>query len=101
MSGALLARRLAREGMMIYHISVAKTKIAVTVDAEILTRVDELVKQRAFANRSQAVEGALRDTIERVDRTRLAHACAQLDAYEEAAFADADLAGALDTWPAY
>ena len=92
---------MALTGMMIYHISVPKTKIAITVDSEILARVDELVQRREFANRSQAIEGALREKIARVNRTRLALACAQLDAHAEAAFADADLAGVVDTWPAY
>jgi len=78
-----------------------KTKVAVTVDAALLDRVDELVHKRRFANRSQAVERALAETLERLARTRLARECAKLDPREEKALAEEGLAGSLDTWPEY
>jgi metal-responsive CopG/Arc/MetJ family transcriptional regulator len=78
-----------------------KTKVAVTVDAALLERVDELVHQRRFANRSQAVERALAETLERQARTRLARESAKLDPREEKALADEGLGGSLDTWPEY
>ncbi len=78
-----------------------KTKVAVTVDAVLLDRVDELVTKRRFANRSQAVERALAEKLERLTRTRLARECAKLDPHEEKALADEGLAGSLDTWPEY
>lgn len=78
-----------------------KTKVAVTVDTALLHRVDELVLKRQFANRSQAVERALAETVERLARTRLARECAKLDPREEKALAEEGLAGSLDTWPEY
>jgi Arc/MetJ-type ribon-helix-helix transcriptional regulator len=78
-----------------------KTKVAVTVDAALLNRVDELVHKGRFANRSQAVERALAETLERLARTRLARECAKLDPREEKALADEGLGGSLDTWPEY
>ncbi len=78
-----------------------KTKVAVTVDAALLDRVDELVQKRRFANRSQAVERALAETLERLARTRLARECAKLDPREEKALAEEGLAGSLETWPEY
>ena len=89
---------------MVYHTpenAMPKTKVAVTVDADLLDRVDELVAARRFANRSQAVESALADTVARVDRVRLARECAKLDPREERALADEGLAGSHDTWPEY
>ena len=78
-----------------------KTKVAVTVDAELLDRVDDLVAAQRFANRSQAVERALEEAVSRIARTRLARECAKLDPREERALADEGLAGSKDTWPEY
>ncbi len=78
-----------------------KTKVAVTVDAALLERIDELVTKRRFASRSQAVERALAEKLERLARTRLARECAKLDPREEKALAEEGLAGSLDTWPEY
>jgi metal-responsive CopG/Arc/MetJ family transcriptional regulator len=63
---------------------VRSAKIAVTIDQELLTRLDRLVKERRFPNRSRAVREALRDKLERIDRSRLARECAKLDpAFEQ------------------
>lgn len=35
---------------------MGKTKIAITIDEKIVLRIDHLVKQEAFANRSQVIE---------------------------------------------
>ena len=78
-----------------------KTKVAVTVDADLLDRVDELVAARRFANRSQAVESALADTVARLARTRLARECTKVDPREEQALAEEGFAGSRDTWPEY
>lgn len=78
-----------------------KTKVAVTVDSGLLNRVDELVAARRFANRSQAFESALADTVARLARTRLARECAKLDRREEQALAEKGLAGSRDAWPEY
>ncbi|MBI4588478.1 MAG: ribbon-helix-helix protein, CopG family [Candidatus Rokubacteria bacterium] len=78
-----------------------KAKIAVTLDAKLLERLDELIASERFENRSQAIEKALADKLERLARTRLARECAKLDPKEERALAEEGLAGSLDTWPEY
>ena len=78
-----------------------KMKVAVTVDAALLERVDALVAARRFANRSQAVEAALADTVARAARTRLAHECAKVNPREEQALAEEGFSGSRDTWPEY
>jgi Arc/MetJ-type ribon-helix-helix transcriptional regulator len=90
--------------MMMYHTVenlMSKTKVAVTVDADLLDRVDELVAARHFANRSQAVQAALADTVARVARTRLARECGKLSPREERALAEEGFAGSRDAWPEY
>jgi metal-responsive CopG/Arc/MetJ family transcriptional regulator len=78
-----------------------KTKVALTLDAELLERVDELVAKRRFRNRSQAVEAALADKVQRLARTRLARESAKLNPKEEKRLADEGLVDALDSWPEY
>jgi metal-responsive CopG/Arc/MetJ family transcriptional regulator len=78
-----------------------KTKVAVTLDAELVDRVDELVARRRFRNRSQAIEAALADKIQRLARTRLARESANLNPREEKRLADEGLADDLLAWPEY
>ena len=78
-----------------------KTKVALTLDAELLKRVDELVAKQRFRNRSQAVEAALADKVQRLARTRLARESAKLNPREEKRLAEEGLADALETWPEY
>lgn len=80
---------------------MARAKVAITIDREILTRVDRLVKQQRFPNRSQAIEQALEEKLSRLERTRLARECAKLDPTEEIAWAEEGLSAELDEWPEY
>ena len=78
-----------------------KTKVALTLDAELVDRVDELVARRRFRNRSQAIESALADKIQRLARTRLARESAKLKPRDEKRLADEGLTDDLNTWPEY
>jgi len=78
-----------------------KTKVALTLDATLVNRVDDLVAKQRFRNRSQAVEAALAEKLERLARTRLARECAKLDPAEEQRLADEGLTPAGETWPEY
>lgn len=88
-------------GMILYHTTMPKTKVALTLDAELLEQVDELVAKQRFRNRSQAVEAALADKLHRLARTRLARESANLNPREEKRLADEGLADALESWPEY
>jgi metal-responsive CopG/Arc/MetJ family transcriptional regulator len=76
-------------------------KIAVTIDQSLLARLDRLVEEKQFANRSRAVQEAVRDKLERLGKGRLARECAKLDAREERALAEEGLEADLKTWPEY
>ena len=78
-----------------------KAKVALTLDAALLDRVDDLVSKQRFRNRSQAVEAALAEKLDRLARTRLAQECAKLDPAEEQRLADEGLAATGETWPEY
>jgi Arc/MetJ-type ribon-helix-helix transcriptional regulator len=78
-----------------------KTKVALTLDSELVEWVDELVDRRRFRNRSQAVESALADKLQRVARTRLARESAKLSPRDEKRLADEGLDYDLTSWPVY
>ena len=78
-----------------------KTKVALTLEADLIEQVDELVGRRRFRSRSQAVEAALADQLRRLARTRLATESAKLNPREEKSLADEGLAKDLTAWPEY
>jgi Arc/MetJ-type ribon-helix-helix transcriptional regulator len=86
---------------MIYYHTMAKAKVAVTIDARILEDLDALIAAERFPNRSQAIEAALADKIDRLRHTRLAREAAKLDPRHEQAEADEGLAMDAATWPQY
>jgi metal-responsive CopG/Arc/MetJ family transcriptional regulator len=74
-----------------------KTKVALTLDADLLEQVDALVAQQKFRNRSQAIEAAWADKLQRLARTRLAREAAKLNPAEEKRLAEEGLSDALDS----
>lgn len=80
---------------------MAKLKVAITLDADLLEQVDILVRERRFPNRSQAIERALAEKLERLRHTRLARECAKLDPAEDQRLADEGIAEDVKSWPAY
>lgn len=80
---------------------MAKSKIAVTLDERTLRRVDRLVKDARYPNRSQAIEAAVSAQLERIERRRLADECAKLDPAAERRMAEEGLGADADAWPEY
>lgn len=77
------------------------TKVAVTIDSELLAQLDQLVAQHVFPNRSKAVQEALQDKLRRMRRSRLARESAKLDPQAEQALAEEGMVRELKTWPEY
>ena len=78
-----------------------KTKIAIALDPEVLARLDRFVAEARLPSRSQAIEAAIAERLDRVEGTRLARECAKLDPDFERDLAEEGLAGELAEWPAY
>ncbi len=76
-------------------------KVAITIDEELLRRVDLMVEQRRFPNRSRAIQEAVREKLDRLDRGRLARECAKLNRAFEQKMAEEGLAGDLEEWPEF
>jgi metal-responsive CopG/Arc/MetJ family transcriptional regulator len=80
---------------------MAKTKVAVTLDSETLRRVDRLVRDARYPNRSQAIEAAVAEQLDRLDRRRLTEECAKLDPAAERALAEQGFRADAAAWPEY
>ena len=80
---------------------MSATKVAITMDETLLQRLDGLVKARLFRSRSQVVQEAVSEKINRLDTSALARECAKLDPKSEQAMADEGLATEASTWPKY
>lgn len=48
------------------------SKVAITIDSELLKELDQMITRQVFPNRSRAVPAALEDKLARLKRTRLA-----------------------------
>jgi len=60
--------------MMYHHTGgeiMATAKIAITIDQNRLNRLDLLVKSRIFPNRSRAIQEAVTEKIERLEKADL------------------------------
>ena len=86
---------------MTYHHTMAKAKIAVTLDGPVLNRLDRVVQGGHFTNRSQAIETAVREKLDRLEHRRLAAQCAKLDPAAEQAIAEEGFGADAASWPAY
>ena len=81
--------------------SMPRSKIAIAIDEKVLRVLDRLVRSRVFPSRSQAIQLALEEKLERMQAGRLARECAKLDPEAEKALAEEGLSQDLERWPAY
>ena len=80
---------------------MSRSKIAITLEESVLGRIDRLVSEAVFPNRSQAIQTAVEEKLERLERSRLARECAKLDPAFEKALAEEGLSEDLSEWPEY
>jgi metal-responsive CopG/Arc/MetJ family transcriptional regulator len=76
------------------------SKIAISVDEALLGELDRLVDASVFQSRSQAIQAALIEKLDRLKCRRLARECAKLDPKAEQSLADEGLAHDACSWPA-
>lgn len=84
-----------------YDSKMSYAKVAISIEASLLRKLDMLVKGKMFESRSQVVQQAIAEKIARLDKTRLATECAKLDKRFEQALADEGLTEDIDQWPEY
>jgi len=78
-----------------------KAKIAVTLDQNIVERLDRFVREQAFTNRSRAIQEAVQEKLQRMEHSRLARECVKLDPCFEQAMAEEGLSEDTSKWPEY
>ena len=77
------------------------TKIAISIDKQLVRKLDRMVRNRVFPNRSKAIQEAVEEKIIRIDKSRLARECAKLDPTFEKKLADEGISQDLEKWPEY
>lgn len=80
---------------------MTKAKVAITLNRELVTRLDHTVSSQGYPSRSRMIEEAVEEKLERLNRSRLARECAKLDPSFEQKLADEGLSEDLDAWPEY
>ena len=80
---------------------MARAKIAITLEENLLSQLDRLVRSKVFPNRSQAIQAALKEKLNRLQHRRLAAECSKLDPQFEKALAEEGLAEDISEWPEY
>lgn len=80
---------------------MSTAKIAITIEEDILDKLDKLVSSKAFPNRSKAIQEAVKEKLSRVNRSRLARECAKLDPAIEKAIAEEGISREIEQWPEY
>lgn len=77
------------------------SKIAITIDKNLVKKIDLLVREHVFPNRSKAIQEAVKEKLVKLDRSRLARECTKLDPGIEQSLADEGLAQEIGSWPEY
>ena len=76
-------------------------KIAISIDKRVLNRIDRLVENRIFTNRSRAIQTAIEEKISKLDKSRLAVESAKLNKAEEQQLSEESSQTDLTEWPEY
>jgi metal-responsive CopG/Arc/MetJ family transcriptional regulator len=76
-------------------------KIAITVEESILHKIDRLVRQKIYPNRSKAIQDAVAERINKHEHNRLARECEKLDPKYEQKVAEEGMGLEVEQWPEY
>jgi metal-responsive CopG/Arc/MetJ family transcriptional regulator len=80
---------------------MGRSKVAVSLEETTLDRLDRLVEKAVFPSRSQAIQIAVEEKLDRIEHGRLARECAKLDRNFEKSLAEEGMSEDLSAWPAY
>ena len=70
---------------------MSAAKIAISMDQDLLQKLDELVDQEKYQTRSQAIQSIIQKKITKLEHIRLAQECEKLDRTLEQHMADEGL----------
>lgn len=77
------------------------TKIAISIDKNVLEKIDRLVDEKKFSNRSRAIQTAIEEKISKINKSRLAVESAKLNKTNEQLLSEEGLQTDFEEWPEY
>lgn len=80
---------------------MSTAKIAITIDRNLLERLDRWVSEKQLPSRSRAVQQAVQEKLARLERSRLARECEKLDPHFEQEMAELGMREDIEQWPEY
>ena len=80
---------------------MSTAKVAITIEKNLLNKLDSLVSAHVFPNRSKAIQKAVEEKLTRLNHSRLARECSKLDPNFEQALAEEGISEEVDQWPEY
>lgn len=80
---------------------MGKEKIAITLDTRSISELDRLVEESVFQSRSQAIQEAVNEKLQRLKKTRLVLESAKLNPTFERELAEEGFAEDVKEWPEY
>ena len=88
-------------GIQWYYFRMNVAKVTISLSPDMLQNLDRLVSANHYSTRSQAVQAAVQEKLNRLKTTRLYEECKKLDMMEEQAFAEEGVAHETNQWPIY
>jgi metal-responsive CopG/Arc/MetJ family transcriptional regulator len=80
---------------------MSAAKIAITINEDLVKKIDLLVQQKTFPNRSKAIQEAVEEKLIRFNRGRLIRECRKLDPKFEQNLAEEGMSLEVQEWPEY
>ena len=77
------------------------TEIAISLDNDLLVKLDNLVKKEVFPSLDVAIQSAVKEKLARLGDDHFAEECAKLDPKFEQAMAEEGMSEDLAAWPKY
>lgn len=81
--------------------TMTTAKIAISMNRKTLQRLDRFVRSKVYKNRSQAIQAAVIQDLERLEHSRLARECAKLDRESEMEMAEVGILEDIKEWSKY
>jgi Arc/MetJ-type ribon-helix-helix transcriptional regulator len=83
------------------EVIMGKAKIAITLDKHSIGELDRLVEKDVFRNRSQAIQEAISEKLQRLKKTRLSAESSKLKRVSERRLSEEGLTADVTEWPEY
>ena len=80
---------------------MATAKIAISIEAGLLGKIDRLIREKVFPSRSKVIQASVKEKLEKIEKRRLYTECAKLDPAFEQSLAEEGLGKDIETWPEY